>query len=422
MHIVRLECENLLKLRCVAIDAKGKNIIQITGENGSGKSSCLAAIAMAIEGASASPSRPVRDGEQSARVKLDLGEIIVTRKFTSDGKTSLVVEAANGSRFNSPQKLLDGLFSHLSFDPSCFIRMSPKEQLEELKKLVKLDIDIPSLEGANSRDYEKRTEIGREIKRLEGQIAGLIVPDIPSSTPIPDEVALLKKLTEASSHNTKVGQAKMERQNFERKILEAQTQMEELRKKADQLESWIEARRKEMTAQPPLPELIDVNVLSQEVAQAKKIGETLRLRDQKAQLIKQHSLLQSESDALTHAMTERLKQKEEAIARAEMPVKGLGFGEGEVTFKGVPFAQCSSAEQLVISTVLACHANPKLKIIRIQDGSLLDDHNLELIAKIAERSNMQVWIERVQSNDPAAIVLEDGSVVEKPKVEEGTKA
>ena len=162
---------------------------------------------------------------------------------------------------------------------------------------------------------------------------------------------------------------------------------------------------------PAIPPLVDVDLLSQEITAAKKISETLRLRDQKGELIRQHSLAQAEVESLTLAMAARLKSKEDAISRAEMPIRGLSFGEDGVMFNGVPFEQCSQAEQLVVSTVIGIALNPKLRVIRIQDGSLLDEHNLGVLRKLAEQHDAQLWIEAVVSDDPCAVHIEDGSVV-----------
>jgi DNA repair exonuclease SbcCD ATPase subunit len=81
MQIVALEIDNLKRIRTVLIVPKGP-LVQITGANGSGKSSVLDGIYWAIAGKKAiDAATPVRQGEETARVKLDLGEVVVTRKF-----------------------------------------------------------------------------------------------------------------------------------------------------------------------------------------------------------------------------------------------------------------------------------------------------------------------------------------------------
>ena len=45
-----------------------------------------------------------------------------------------------------------------------------------------------------------------------------------------------------------------------------------------------------------------------------------------------------------------------------------------------------------------------------EDGSLLDETALSLVAEMADANDMQVWIERVDSSGKIGFVLEDGHV------------
>ena len=76
-------------------------------------------------------------------------------------------------------------------------------------------------------------------------------------------------------------------------------------------------------------------------------------------------------------------EKAKTIAAADMPVTGLGFGDGCVTFDGLPLEQASDA-QPEISMAIAAAMNPKLRVLRIRDGSLLDDDALARVAAWAE--------------------------------------
>lgn len=421
MKIIQLKAENIKKLKAIQIDPKG-NVVHITGPNGSGKSSILDSIYYALAGTKNIPATPVHVGEERAYVRLDLGEIVVTRRFTSDGKTTLVVEAANGSRFSSPQAMLDGLTQNLTFDPLAFTRFSPKEQLETLKKLVKLD-DIDALDGQNQTDYENRAEINRKVKQLEGQLAALpqIDPKFLADGPpaLIDEAGLLKEFQSAANDNVFIDRERNIRGNLKHDSENLRKRATDLRAQADQLEAEALSTETRLASFPPLHDLKDLNGMKLELDNAKILNAVVRKHYEREELVKQLAIATGASDQLTQRMTARLKQKEEAIARAPMPIKGLSFGEGEVMFNGVPFSQASSAEQLCVSTVIACALNPKLRVLRIADGSLLDEKNLELISKIADRADMQCWIEQVSSADPLAIHMEDGEIVDvttKPKV------
>ncbi len=121
--------------------------------------------------------------------------------------------------------------------------------------------------------------------------------------------------------------------------------------------------------------------------------------------------LKGRAKELTDAIAAREKQKVDAITAAEMPVEGLGFGDGEVTYGGIPFEQASDAERLRVSVAIAMASNPKLRVIRVRDGSLLDEEALKALAGIAHDRDYQVWIERVDGSGKVGVVMEDGAVI-----------
>lgn len=410
MKILKLYAENIKKLKVVEITPEG-NLVQITGANAQGKSSVLDSIMWALRGAKDLPSMPVRVGEDRAVVKLDLGEVIVTRKFTAEGGTSLVVEAANGSRFASPQKLLDSLLGTLTFDPLAFTRMPPKQQLETIKGMVKLDVDVDALDQANLADYEKRTEVNRKVKTLEAQFGAFVLPEEVDSLHKVDVAAKVKELEAAISHNQAVGALRDSRQRFQYIHNTRREEANQLREKLKKVEALIEEEVEQMAGWSLLPELKDTVAPTEQISRANEINTLVNKRELRAQVNNDLTAAREESEALTQAMAQRLREKEEAISRAKMPISGLTFGDGEVMYNGVPFTQVSQAEQLCISTIIAMALNPKLRVIRIQDGSLLDKANLALLGKMAEQGDYQVWIERVESSDPCAIHLREGEVV-----------
>jgi len=101
------------------------------------------------------------------------------------------------------------------------------------------------------------------------------------------------------------------------------------------------------------------------------------------------------------------------VAAAELPLEGLGLDleENIVTFNDLPLDQASTAAQTRISTAIAMKANPTIRVIRIQDGSLLDAKSLALISKMADDEDYQIWIETVDTSGKVGVVLEDGLVV-----------
>src|SRR3990172_7943210 len=112
MKIIKLQAENIKKLVAVEITPSG-NVVTISGKNGAGKTSVLDSIWWALGGSENIQGQPIRKGETSGVIRLNLGEIAVERRFTEKGST-LYVENTEGMRFKSPQDVLDKLVGSLS--------------------------------------------------------------------------------------------------------------------------------------------------------------------------------------------------------------------------------------------------------------------------------------------------------------------
>lgn len=422
MKILRLTAENVKKLKAVEIVPDG-SLVQITGPNGSGKSSVLDAIYMALAGSKAIPSKPVRAGADKARITLDLGEVVVTRRFTAAGGTTIVVEAENGARFPSPQKMLDDLLGALTFDPLAFSRMEPKKQLETLRGLVTIDVDIDELDRLNARDYDERTEANRKAKQLRVQAEGIKVDPAAPHEPV-DVSELTAELERAGQHNADIERRRGNRERAaaqiadNRRLVKAESERAaELRRQADEIEKnalALERQTDELQAKidaaGELPAPIDTSEIRAKIDQAAEVNAAVERNIRRRSLEAQAAEAEQESAALTELMDERKRQRDAAIAAATMPVPGLSFGDGEVIYNDLPFAQACSAEQLRVSVAIAMAANPKLRVLRIKDGSLLDENGLRLIAEMAAERDYQVWIERVDTSGKVGIVMEDGAV------------
>jgi energy-coupling factor transporter ATP-binding protein EcfA2 len=427
VKIIELRAENIKRLTAVNIRPDG-NVVEITGKNGQGKTSVLDAIWWALEGKENIQAAPIRRGATEAHIKLDLGQLKVTRTFKAvDGghyTTTITVENDEGARFPSPQKVLDSLLGELSFDPLAFTRMKPADQFETLKRFVP-GIDFAAIAAANKTDYDKRTDANRRAKELRAQAAGLALPQeqIPGRI---DEAKLVADLEAAGEHNADIERRRARRQQAQADI-DRQTEIAaayranaaELRRKADaedakaaEHEASVAGLKVKLEEAPALPDPIDTTALRDSISQARTVNERIdraqRARQERERLTREATEFEAQSAALTAAIKKRDDDKTAAIATAQMPIEGVGFGDGHVLMRGVPFDQASDAEQLRASIAIAAAMNPKLRVIRVRDGSLLDDDAMVLLAEFANAHDLQIWIERVDSSGRVGFVLEDG--------------
>ena len=410
MKIIRLTAENVKRLVAVEITPTG-NLVQITGRNGSGKTSLLDSIWWALAGAGNVQAAPIRTGEAEARIRLDLGEIIVSRTFRrtrdSEFTTAITVQNAEGARFPSPQRMLDDLLGTLTFDPLEFARMDARQQFDTLKRFVP-SVDFDGIEKSDALDYAKRTDINRRAKAARTQAAGIVVP--PNATETEDEAQLVDELQRAMEHNAAVDAHLAAVESRAVNISRLQNEARTLRERADRLET--EAAQLESAPAEPMGPRLDVSSIRARIERAHSLDAERAKRAERERLMALADDLDTESKTLSAAMEAREKAKRDAIAAAQMPVPDISFGEGFILKAGVPFDQASDAEKLRASVAIAMAGNPKLRVIRIRDGSLLDSDSLRLIAEMAQEKDYQVWTEIVtDENRHVGIYIEDGSVV-----------
>lgn len=436
MKILKFRAENFKRLSVVEIAPNGQ-VVEITGKNGSGKTSVLDAIWTVMGGGDHIPAQPIRAGEKKAKIMVALGgekvELVAERRFTESGST-LVVETADGARRQSPQTILNGLIGALSFDPLEFSRLKPPQQVETLKRLVKVDFDFEQADGQNEHDFEARTEANRDAKALRAQADGITVPEGLPDQPINTQ-ELLDELTAVGDHNSAIAKQETERaeaiaaiRNRREAAGQKRQRAAELREQAAALdaeakaaEETCDSTEQTVAALGPLPERKDASEIRGRIEKAQTINHGIEIRQRRTRLNVQAETYEAESKRLTEAMDARTAAKHKAITEAKMPIDGLGLGSSSVTYNGLPLDQASSAEQIRISMAIAMAMNPKLRVICIREGSLLDDDGLTVIADMAKAGDFQVWLEKVDTTGNVGIVLEDGHVkgVAAPSVEPG---
>jgi DNA repair exonuclease SbcCD ATPase subunit len=407
MKIINLQAENVKRLKAVEITPDGNTVI-LAGANAQGKSSILDAIWLALGGGAAAKqnSRVIRDGEKEASVRLDLGDIVVTRKWKGE-KTTLAVENAEGAKYSSPQSMLDGLVGRLSFDPQAFALQDEKTQLKSLLDVVTLPFDPVEVEKTRKELYDDRTIVGRDVKQWESTFAGL--HEQPTTTP-DEELSISALMAEhaaaADEHATR-RREELQVKHLEESIEQTRQHIAELARTLAADEETKKALTDKLAWASPLPDLAEI---TDQISGAEDTNQRVRAKKHRADVERQMLTSRREYGKLSRQLEELDALKAKGIKEAVLPLEGLGFDETGVTYNGVPLKQASSAEQLRVSTAMGMALNPKLRMMHIRDGSLLDSKNLALLDEMAAAGDFQLWIERVDESGSVGIVIEDGQV------------
>ena len=423
MKIVQLEAQNVKRLKAVEIRPDG-NVIVIGGKNGAGKSSVLDSITYALAGKGSIPSQPVRNGEKKAKIVCELDNLTIKRTMTANGGGTLTVENKEGAVFKSPQAILDALTGKLTFDPLAFSNMDARKQVETLKGLVGLDFS--ELDSNRQSLYEERSAVNTSGKSLKARFEGMQeYPDAPEEeVSVSDLMAELQKREDVNKENDRkrdllgenlddLEEEKREVIRIDKEIVEAERRLEILvqskTKIINKIVKWEKDIGKMKSKVKTLKDANETEIRDQ-IANAETVNQQVRSNQARGELSEELKTKRKESESLTEQIHEIDESKTKQLSEAKFPVSGLSFSEADVLYNDIPFDQASSAEQLSVSVAMGLAMNPKLKVLLIRDGSLLDEDNLGLIAGMAKEADAQVWIERVSKGDECQVIIEDGEI------------
>lgn len=399
MKIISLYAENFKRLKAITIEPGDDPVVEISGRNGQGKSSALDAIWAAIQGAKClkGTPKPIRDGAKDAEVKLDLGDYTVTRKWTGSNSYLTVRKAGSRSDIKGPQALLDRLAGDLCFDPVAFTRMSDKDQANALTAMLGLDIE--QFDAGAREAYDERTAVNRELKRAQLVLDELDTP--PPGTP-KDRVDI-SSLLDQQRENNQIG-LERERHN---------AQMAEVKRQIDRLELELDNAKRTLAdlVNKDVPKPIDDEAFATDIAEAENTNRMVELRIARDEAQGRVKTLERESKALTQKIQEANEGKVKMLEETRMPVDGLSIGTDGLTFNGIPLKQCSSSEQLRVAIAITMAQTPELRVMRVEDGSILDSDSMAMLREMATEHDFQVWVEIVDDAGDIGVVISDGEVL-----------
>lgn len=428
MLVTGLQVQNVMRLEALKLELDDKGgLVIIGGENEAGKSTALNSIEMALRGKSVVPPDPIRHGAESGEIIVTLGghgddPLVVTRTFTGD-KSSLKVTTPKGAVLKAPQQLLDSFYNNF-IDPLEFINADSKEKVQVLKDLTGLD--FAQIDEDRAAAYANRTEVNKAVKVAEARLQRMTHHgDVYAEAVNVQGMLDLRKDMEEEKAERVEKEAQVDRA---RTYLDgAAREIESRKQRIEEIEQQVGAHYKILNEEREsykkgedslsklrieceklqTPDFTDIDAkIALSGEHNSKYEENQRYAAEKIEL----ESSRDDADAYTDSITTLDQQKKDMIAGANMPVEGLAFGEDGVTFNGIVSEQWSQAQGLKISTAIGLAMNPKLRILLIRNGSLLDGNSMKIMAEIAKEKDAKIFIERVGNADENAIIIEDGMV------------
>lgn len=403
MKLTQLAVDNFLRISVAVIDfdPDKAGTVALMGENEQGKSSALNAFETLLAGRKTPKyARPVHDGAEQASIlatfRDDDGTVLTVRRvYKVDGTTRIEVKQ-DGLKVARADDILRRLYSHVALDPLAFANSSAGEQAETL--IGFLDFDPAALDQKRANLFATRTDVGRDVKRLQGQLDGY-----PAAVEIGERIdvaATAEDLDEGLEWNAEHARAVADKARISARIEAIENELSELRPLLDKAEDTAA----QMT--------VDVAPLREKIANAEKHNAAIDEQLRRKAVAEELAVAQTRAEELTAGIEAVDAEKAAAFAEATMPVPGLTIEDGEVYLDGTPFSQTSSGGKLRTSVAIAMALNPELRAIVVRDGSLLDKSNRAIIDQLARDNDFTVLMEIVDDAAASGVVFEDGQISE----------
>ena len=242
MKATKITIKNLFGITETELDGRS---VEITGTNGTGKTSVIDSIRYALTNGS-SRDYVIHKGEKEGEiiVETDTGIYINRKKRTEQADYKSVKDC--GKEVSSPENFLKQLFTPLQLDPVAFTQMTKKEQNRAILDLIEFPWDLnwireqfgeipqgidysqnilqvlSDIQSENGDYFKSRQDINRDI-RNEKAFIGDIAKDIPEHFNAAewesfDLAEAYKKISAAKEMNSRIQRAKVFRDSYDNKI------------------------------------------------------------------------------------------------------------------------------------------------------------------------------------------------------------
>jgi len=409
MRILNFKAENFKKIVAIDITPKG-NVVIFSGKNGAGKTSAIDSIWSTLQwraGKKINPS-PIREGEKFANVTITFEDFIVNRKWFDTGKTTLTVTNREGLVKLSPQEMLDKFIGVLSFDPSVFYTMTPKEQRDIFLKITGVDVD--SFDNKIASIYETRKAKGQEVKLLAGERE-----EVPEG--LPEEPINISGLSDSYDKaiwlNNKIQKAQLDYksntirisniegdiQNFKNQILDLENENKEIIKENDKIKEWF-------TENKP----VETELLKDKITNAYETNKHIEARGRNNQKWIKHNKAKAEYEEFTEAIKTIEEDKKKALEGSKLTIKDLTIDDEGLKRKGFPINQLAESDKILLAMEIGMTLNPDFKCIFLRNYTLLDSDSKKVVDDFAEKYGYLVICEQVDSTGEVGFYIENGEI------------
>lgn len=411
MKIAHIRISNILGVDELEFSPAG--FTEITGPNGSGKTSVLEAIKSVIEGGH--DATLLRNGADKGEIVLVLDDgTEIKRRVGARASTTDVVR--DGKKVARPGEAIRALTDMLSVNPVDFLRAPKKDRVRVLLEAMPLEADtdkLAELSGVPVRAqpgvhalhviqqvyqqvYDDRTGTNRAVKEKEATINQLrqAMPAVPAGAEGDEEELQAKidaiddaKRTELDRIQTKLdglraeAQAKIDAIKAEL----AETERRAAKQREKKLQQFADERE---------PIAVQIAAIRSNRDAAARRAQTLDTIEKMETELK---TLAGDAKKQTKALADIEQYKSDLLA--SLPIPGLEVKDGEIYRDGVPFDRLNTAQQVDVAVEIAKLRAGDLGVICVDRIECLDSESLEAFRERALESGLQLFVTRVDDEE-----------------------
>jgi len=391
-----------------------QDVQYLVGNNGAGKTTVIDAIWVALLGKTAMPKfdrfKMIKSGAEKAEITLTLvpeneTEIIVKRTITPKDVYLKIWQEGNIAR-DLNQQFLNDILSEFSINPLRFARLKPEEQA------IALGIDCRDIDERIKDADEERKDIARDLRRIEEETRAL--GQIEAVQPV-DVSKLAEELTEKRRQNDRAT-------SNQRMISIAKDDIDRCLKEIEKLKENIKELNAHIERLKGKTDMIDTSDIERQLAEASSVNIKAQKFQQYNDLHKKQKAIMTEHKTAVDKVQKLKDEKKQLIISKKFPFKNLTIDDdGKLLVDNKPLNEnfFSTGEIYKIASKLINHINPELKTIFVQNASLIDEENLNVILSI-EGYQFIVEITGEEKREKAIYLREMKKVndIDEPEVEE----
>lgn len=424
LRITDVLIENFKNIEKKVVHIGGRSLL-VVGGNGKGKSSFIQAVLSPLD-SKYLPSKPIRDGEERATVQVKLGGEVngeskvytIELYFTPGNQTGrMIMTNEKEETVKTPKTVLKSLLGNIGFDIFEFLQSTPKKQVETLKELA--GVDFFEMDKKRKEIYDRRTYLKQKSSDDEAilgshpytqeQIEKYMTPIVTTELKekmgnisqtlekwmkIDNGVNERKKIIEACLRDTDKALQEIER--LIRMIAEQKTIIADIATAKTTADAELEkgAIWLSKNAKPSVAEIKSRLDLAEEHNRHNEAINAYAARSQALYKIKQ------DADRLSKDIDKIDTEKQDMISKSKLPVPGLSFDDERVYLDKLPMEenQIPKSRLIDIGMCIGMAMNPSLRVMVIQDGSLLDKETLQRVLDTAKEKGYQLLIEMVDED------------------------